>query len=788
MKRPLCYVCVAFVVTVFLYLQQMQQTASSPIVPEGSKVTVLGEVYHKEYKGGKLVLYLRHIKPLQSNQEKNQWNIEMDKKELRILCYIEADEEPAQAYPEPKLGSVVAVTGKAGAFRKARNPGGFDMEQYYRILKLDFQLWETKCIAQSDSYSYYKENLYQLRRYFEGILDVVMSEKDAAILKAMLLGNKTQLDAESKLLYQKSGISHIFAISGLHISLIGMGLYYLLRKIRLPAVAASLCSILLMIAYGDMVGMSSSAFRAIVMFSMKMLAGMLHRTYDMLNALAVAAVLLLIEQPLYLYYSGFLLSFGAILGVGCVLESIQPENAASNDNRRRGREHKTLSTICSVLGDKMKQSLCGSLSIFLIHFPIMLCTYYEFPLYSFFLNLLIIPLMTIVMGLGLFVLACGSLPIPVLGMAMAKLAALGNHMLFWFFERISTLSLSLPATNWIVGKPDSWRIWCFYGCVLFLYLMHEWGKRQSKKDICVKKCMRITLPFAYKVILIIVAVSMISGRAICGLGITFLDVGQGDGFWIETPQGHHYLIDGGSTSEKEVGQYILEPFLKYSGTTKLEAVYLTHLDQDHISGVVELLESSNGIGSGIDIGKIVIAKAAIQDEAYWKVAALCEKKGISLEFAAAGDVFTLEKDIQLEVLHPTADYQPSSRNAYSLVMRLMYKDKNGEFGVLFTGDAEEDAEEAIVSYLAKQNWKCQIYKAAHHGSKYSNTAELLAYLNPPITVISCGARNRYGHPHKETLERLGQVGSNVINTKETGAVSVQVVQGKIKISYSLPCR
>ena len=123
-----------------------------------------------------------------------------------------------------------------------------------------------------------------------------------------------------------------------------------------------------------------------------------------------------------------------------------------------------------------------------------------------------------------------------------------------------------------------------------------------------------------------------------------------------------------------------------------------------------------------------------------------------------------------------------------LFRSLMYKDKNGEFGVLFTGDAEEDAEEAIVSYLAKQNWKCQIYKAAHHGSKYSNTAELLAYLNPPITVISCGARNRYGHPHKETLERLGQVGSNVINTKETGAVSVQVVQGKIKISYSLPCR
>ena len=108
--------------------------------------------------------------------------------------------------------------------------------------------------------------------------------------------------------------------------------------------------------------------------------------------------------------------------------------------------------------------------------------------------------------------------------------------------------------------------------------------------------------------------------------------------------------------------------------------------------------------------------------------------------------------------------------------------------VLQASPSEEDAEEAIVSYLAKQNWKCQIYKAAHHGSKYSNTAELLAYLNPPITVISCGARNRYGHPHKETLERLGQVGSNVINTKETGAVSVQVVQGKIKISYSLPCR
>lgn len=747
MKRPLCYICVAFVVTVFICLRQ-NPLPEAPVT-EGSRLTVLGEVDYKEYKEDILILYLKHVK--QWNPGKSKQNTKEDDKDTGIICYMKA------GAAEPKLGSVIAVQGQASGFRRARNPGGFDARHYYAIQGLDFALYDGTVLAQGEGFSVYRECLYGIRKHFEGIFDKTLSERDASVMKAMVLGNKSGLDTQLRQLYQQSGISHILAISGLHITLIGMGLYRLLRRVRMPAAAAAVISVLIMTAYGDMAGMSSSAYRAVFMFGMRLLAGILHRTYDMLNALAAAAVLLLIEQPLYLYHTGFLLSFGAILGLGCLYEAVKPAGI-----------------------------FAGGLSVFLVHFPILLCTYYTFPIYSFVLNLIIIPAMSGVMGLGLLCLACGSLPVSV-GLMPAKAAAWGCHLLLAVFERLSSLSLMLPGADWIIGRPDNWRVLCFCAAVLFLYTSHQYMEGVNKRGSFRKNAVTLRLPFRYKMLLILTAVSMLVSRPAGGFTVAFVDVGQGDCIWLETPSGHHYLVDGGSTSEKNIGRYTLTPFLKYTGTARLDAVFLTHLDRDHISGVIELLESvrEDGTGSGIRIGRIIIPEAAIRDAAYTELAALCEENRVPLEYTVAGDVFVSGDGLELSVLHPAADYETDSRNAYSLALKLVYTGKHGEFGALLTGDIETDGEATVAEQLAAQGWSCQLYKAAHHGSGYSNSGELLEIIRPQLTVISCGADNSYGHPHREALERIAASGSAVLTTKDTGAVLIRVGGGRVRVECFL---
>lgn len=754
MKRPLCCICVAFVATVFLYMKLNPLPKAVYDQAEGSEVTLLGEVYQKEYSKDQLVLHLKHIKTWNSKSEQSKIN--------GVICYIRLDENR----DEPKLGSTIMVEGTVSHFDEARNPGEFDVRKYYQILDTDFRLYKAQILAEGQSYSIYHETLYRIRHYFEEIFDKVLSEKDASVMKAMVLGNKAELDAESRQLFQKSGIAHILAISGLHITLIGMGLYKLLRKIWIPQFLCIVIAICTMTAYGDMAGMSSSAYRAVFMFGMQLTAKIFKRTYDMLTAVALAAVLILIEQPLYINHSGFLLSFGAILGLGCMAEVMKPV--------KRGTK--------SSLVNKIQSSLSASLGIFLIHFPIMLCVYYEFPIYSFLLNLLIIPAMTFVMAAGLLCLGFGSFP-AVIGLGVAKLAGAVCHLLLSAFERLCMVSLQLPFANWIVGRPDNWRIGVFWAAAVFLYAVHNYGRYFSKGTECEKKGINIGLPLSVKLITVLTAVVCISSSSVDGVSVTFMDVGQGDCIWIESAKGEHFLIDGGSTSQSNIGMYTIVPYLKYMGVSRLDAVFLTHLDNDHISGVIEMLDSSTGNVDEIAIGRICISDAVPEDKVYEELAELCRQRHIPLYRLKTGDRIEVY-GLCFEVLHPQGDYEASSRNASSLVMKLTVQDKeNHSVTALFTGDVEADGEHAAACELANSEGftGIDIYKASHHGSRYSNTMELITQAAPKLAIISCGSDNSYGHPHTEAIENFEYVGSDILVTKDTGAIMIKIKEGGYQV-------
>lgn len=766
MKRPLCCVCLAFVAAVFVYLCSGLLPAPPVGEAQGSRLTITGELYNKEYKKDSLILYLKHIKKINVNQFSNETQTTKYDYDTCVMCYMDSD--TVLSDKDVKLGTRLAVEGEVSLFPSANNPGEFDAAAYYRTLGISFRLFDARVLAKGVSYNVYHENLYRLRSYLEGVYDFVLSEKDAAVLKAMVLGEKSDLDAESRLLFQRSGISHILAISGLHISLIGMLVYGVFNKINVPRIPSAVFCIALMTAYGDMIGMSGSAYRAIFMFGMKLLADMLRRTYDMLTALFLAAVLLVAQQPLYLRQPGFLLSFGAVLGISMFSEMVCPD----------------LERIKSRIFRKISAAISGSLSIFLIHFPIILCSYYEFPVYSFLLNLIVIPAMSVVLVMGLVCLVCGSLGGIFLG--MAKLAGLVCHALLAVFETAGKISLKLPFAQWIVGRPDNWKIAVFYMAVLSLYFLYLYAEKVSKSRRCSVLNIKIRLPYWYRMACILLAVSFLSVRGIYDTRVIFLDVGQGDAIWVESMSGKHYLIDAGSTSKSQIGQYTLLPFFKYMGTTGIDAVFLTHLDEDHISGVRELLEEydRHGKASGVRIDRIIIAQAVIKDASYQKLKELCEEKGIALLYAKAGDVIG-DKTLSFEVLHPDEEYVPESRNAYSLVLKLTVDDKRRPFHAILTGDVEADGEARVVEYLREHREAGQIdlYKAAHHGSKYSNTWELLELLRPTVAVISCGENNRYGHPHVEAVAQLERAGSKIAVTKDTGAVMIRIRNGRWRVEY-----
>ncbi len=746
MKRPLCLICVAFVVSVFISLQ-MTPLSESMRIEDGSWCTYTGEVYHKEYRYNSLILYLRNISQVDSTKvQENNFSLTEETRSLGLLCYVEKGREP-------RLGSDIVIRGEISSFHVPRNPGGFDQKMYYRIQNIGFSLKDAQIVAESEAYSRYHEGLYQLRRHMEQVFDRTMSEKNASIMKAMLLGNKSELDQESKLLYQRSGILHVLAISGLHISLIGMGVYKLLRRFRVPGVVAAVLAVIIMIMYGDMVGSSASAFRAIFMFGLRMGAEVLHRTYDLLTALALAAVGILLEQPLYLYQAGFLLSFGAIVGLGCMSEVLKTDTGQMPVNKRLQKRREWMRNLCV---NRISDSLCSSFSIFLIHFPMMLSVYYEFPVYSFLLNMVIIPVMNGVMSLGLCCMLVGSLGLGMCTEGIAAMAAGLCELLLVLSEQLCEWSVALPGADWIVGEPERWRIIVFYLVVFLLFGVHKYVKYRERG--------KLVLPLFIKLVWILLAVNLLTQKCYGGLTITMLDVGQGDCIWLETEGGSHYLIDGGSTTENKLYQYMLAPFLKQTGTDVIDAVFLTHLDRDHTSGVLELLEDD----SGIKVRCIVLAKAVIRDEAYDELAKLCRKRGILLRYAEAGDVLTDGK-LCIEVLHPAADYATESHNAYSLVMKLEY----GDFHALFTGDVEVDGE-AFVQEALPFDWKCHLYKTAHHGSRNSNSMELLEQISPLLAVISCAEDNSYGHPHAETLERLDLVGTKVYQTPQSGAITIEV--------------
>lgn len=838
-KRPLCaaavlYLCVQTILTAGLHLAKdlrpgglesaLGQTSvekkgkeTGPKAGQESKVLLVGNVYRREEKPDYNVLYLKDSQVLLNDQIYQ---------EPKILVYIETENRSKNRIGKSKnkiqLGNKIKIAGKIELYQEPRNPGNFDQKFYYQKQGIHASVWADSVAVKDDRVYYIRESLAVLRSKWKRMLTDSLGGYYGNSMSAILLGEKNELDSELKTLYQTSGIGHILAISGLHMSFLGIGLYQILRRAGLNFGAAGGIGIGFLLGYTLMIGCGVSSLRALVMFMVRMGADITGRDYDMPTSLALAAAVIVTWQPLYLMDAGFLLSFGALLGIVCVNPCLE---------------------YWFLTGKRQtwKKSICASLAINLTLLPVMLYFYFEFPLYSILLNLLVIPLMSLLLGAG----AAGSL-ITVFIPGIGKIVLQVCKWVLALYEKACQISMVLPMSRIVTGQPGKGVILCYYillagFCVVTFWLRrkeeeaenviggiqnagfqasecnHERGNKRNQIpgfEQCRAKgvTLRTGAKRCFGSISILGSCFFLCFTCFRGyeqsgkLSVTMLDVGQGDGLFLKGPDGTKYFVDGGSSDVSSVGKYRIEPFLKSQGVSALDYVFISHGDADHMNGIEEMLENQK---LGVRILRLVLPPAKLQDDSLKSLALKAVENGTKVFTIKEGDVLTEEeftenkptenepterepaenKPTQNELMRagmkiickgPLKEYQGEPGNAASMVLEVSFE----KFRMLFTGDVEGEGEKLLEESGGLKQY--DVLKAAHHGSKNSSSEEFLKQTSPKCTWISAGIDNRYGHPHEETIQKLDEIGSKIYGTQECGAVTL-VTDGE-KAEIKTYCR
>ena len=785
MKRPLCTGCLFFLVLVWLGLRWLGPPDNPYREYPGETVTFTGVVEWKEEKNGKQLFYLKDVRFSDGrSQEKTEYKTDAGR--IGLICSLPEDGVL------PPLGSCIAVRGRVSLYRNATNPGEFDLQEYYLYkgygAKLAVQEWDLA----ADHYDSRKEGLWQLRRFLGKIYDACLPEEDAGVMKAMVLGDKGELSSDIKDLYRVNGISHILAISGLHISILGIGLYKSLRKATVPIFPAATAALFLMVNYALLTGASTSTVRAVIMFGLMAGADVERCSYDLPTALALSAACTVFFAPYELMLSAFWMSYTAVAGIAIFYPALI-------EGIRFGRD----------LRSKALQAFSGSLAVTVFTLPLILQNYYETPVYSVLLNLIVIPLMSVLMVCGLLVLLLGSVYLPA-----GILAGLPCHGILNLYILLCGFLQKLPAHTYIAGCPTEIQMllaYLIFGSVFLLGrrivlktagYIQEQGKKNTwygqllcciggKKIYSKEPEMDLKRLFLWRCGLVSAAVLILLIRFRPQVGVTFLDVGQGDGICFESPD-LTVMLDGGSTSKDALFQYQLEPFLKYRGIAKIDYWFITHPDTDHCSGLIEMLSdgtsssetsSSGKTNSGIVIGAIVLPDAHGAREDFAELITLADAHGIPVLWNAAGSVLQGEQ-LRFVCLHPEGGYVTEDVNSYSQVLEV----SGGGFTGIFTGDATVESERTIMDHLGNvtdilshpaEGYFC--LKLGHHGSHTSTSQEFLEWVSPQIAIVSCGWHNSYGHPHADVMERVEAMGCDVFRTDEDGAILLRAVNGEISV-------
>ncbi|SET67428.1 ComEC/Rec2 family competence protein [Paenibacillus sp. NFR01] len=737
----------------------------------------------------------------------------------RVLAQIKlgAESEIAAAAAW-RRGDRIRLAGELRQPAEARDFGAFDYRDYLHTRRIHWLLkgsgaasvqvtppaaWNSTLILRWNDAA---------RAALGAEMDRLFSGVHSGYMKGLVIGIQDDLDPATFREFSQLGLTHILAISGMHVAVYVGALLYILRRCRLTEEAALTVAFLLVPAYVLMSGAGPSVVRAGIMSMIALAAARFGILKDGLNILAASALFMLIWNPYLLMSVSFQLSFLVTAGLMVYVPLAAP------------------------LLRSLPRWLSGAMSVTLVaqfvSFPLTVYYFNQFSLFSFAANLVLVPFITFLV-----------LPLGTLALLLGRLWEGAARKTAWLAERLNDGTFRF--VEWLNGWSGGVLIWrspsllwiCTYYLLLYglLYTINQrreadevplfqedetkpltpaaqaamGGKKQSPAmpgfvsggALGNRGGLLLTLGFAALIGLLYWGYRTDQPA---GIGrISYIDVGQGDSILITTPGGAHVLVDGGGTlsfgsreawrerrDPYEVGAKLLVPLLKQRGIHRLDAVIMTHGDQDHAGGLQAVLES-------IPVSALLFNGTLADTAPYAKLMRTALDRGVRLYSVHAGLALTPDADTKLSFLWPdtapsvtAADAAPpietvGDQNHQSVAFTL---EMNGH-RFLFTGDMDEAAEDAVLEAAVISNESgdssIDVLKVAHHGSKSATGAEWLKYWKPKAAVISAGVNNLYGHPHVEVVDRLEAGGTVIFRTDQDGEIQMDVGKEGIRIRCKL---
>ncbi|MFZ7945466.1 MULTISPECIES: DNA internalization-related competence protein ComEC/Rec2 [Bacillaceae] len=676
--------------------------------------------------------------------------IEKQSKEKLLIRYeIKSEAEKGALQNKSFYRGLCSVSGTLKKPAIAKNPNAFDYRRYlsfkgiYWIAEIQENPLQHCSPLKPSPLVLIKQIRFSGIRYLENHFPPEISSLSAALI----FGDRSLLDPKLLGNYQKTGIIHLLAISGLHVSLlIGMVFYI---GIRFGLTRQFMTNFLLMLlpVYVILTGGSPSVIRAalmifLVLFTVKFKS---HMKLLPIDAISWAFILFLLISPMVIFDAGFQLSFSVSFAI--ILSARQ---------------------ILTKYQQNWIRMLVTSVTAQLAALPLLLHHFFEVSLVGIFANLLYIPLFSFVYLPGLYALFFIQLLFAKTPQIFIDFFVKTIHLSNQLIEILAHLSF----VRFIPGKPNVFILILYIVLISAIFIIWETGT-YTKKGLY---------------LLVLTAVLFSFQPCWNWLNpngeVTMIDVGQGDSILIHLPHGKgNYLIDSGGTvsfaedewrqrtKPYEVGRDVVVPFLKGQGITRIDKLILTHGDMDHIGGALAII-------SELEVKQILLPSVTEPSETELAIIQEAMKQGIPVKKVKSGDQWRKEES-EFYILSPKENFT-GERNSGSIaiVARL------GGVSWFFGGDLDQEGEEKIIREFT--NMKIDVLKAGHHGSKTSSSEAFIQQLNPRIALISAGEKNRFGHPHQEVLERLKKTNTIIYRTDLQGAITYRFYHGKGTFYTHLP--
>ena len=652
-----------------------------------------------------------------------------------------------------EYGDRIDITGIYSEPKGSSNYKGFDYKKYLKTVKICGIISNAKIkIVSKNNGNFLLAQTKKISKLFNSKIEKAKLTKDEkALLKCMIIGYNEDLTEEIVNDFSDSNMSHILAISGMHIGYIILVTSFLFNKVFGKHFGKIVTSIFI-IFFIILTNFSPSVLRAGITGIILILSNFVYKKYDNIEAICLSLLIILIYNPFLIQDIGLQLSFAGVLGIAFFSNNIKnwlKEYIEKVDIRATRKNKKFMKYIVKLLNTKIfiniEESLIISISCSIVISPIILITFNKINITNIFVSIIAVYLVGPIIILGLIYLIFSLKPIEIILSFLLKTILI-----------ISKIGNKIPLSQIYCITPSKLTIFIYYFFIFLIFYIIK-IKLEKNKNFFQRRIFNIYYLVIYRIkkyqkkIISIICIFLL----VCNLyiyipkklRIFFIDVGQGDSCLIVTPKNKSIIIDGGGSEYFNVGSKTLMPYLLDRKIATIDYILISHFDTDHVKGLLYIMKK-------MKVKNVIISKQPETSQNFEEFVTIINKKNINLIVVNAGDRLQIEKDIYFDIMWPDCKefILENTLNNNSIVCKLKYKN----FSCIFTGDIEQIAEKQILEEYKNnlQILKSDVLKVAHHGSKTSSTEEFVEAVKPKIALIGVGENNKFGHPNEEVMERL----------------------------------